>query len=179
MARLDSRGAYRGGVQVTFEEFVAERLAVLLGTARAVCGDRGLAEDIVQDVLIKVLADWDRIAALAERDAYVRRMLVNEFLSWRRKWARLIPHADPGQSLTWPDAQDSHAALDSLLAEIRRLPPRQRLIIGLRYFADLSDAQIAEDLGCATSTVRVQAARALARLRVQPELVSIGRSVRS
>ena len=163
---------------MTFEEFVAERLPVLLGTARAVCGDRGLAEDIVQDVLIKVLADWDRIAVLGERDAYVRRMLVNEFLSWRRKWARLVPHADVGHSLTRPDAQESHAALDTLLAEIRRLPPRQRLIIGLRYFADLSDAQIAADLGCATSTVRVQAARALARLRVQPELAPIGRSDR-
>jgi RNA polymerase sigma-70 factor (sigma-E family) len=158
---------------VTFEQYATTRLTALLGTARAICGDPALAEDLVQDVLIKVHAHWDGIEALAARDAYVRRMLVNELISWRRKWARMVPHAQPTRDLAGPDEASAHAERDELLAEIRRLPPRQRVVIGLRYFADQSDEQIAEALGCAQGTVRVHASRALAALRVSAEPVRI------
>lgn len=152
---------------VDFESWAAARLPALLGAARAMCGDRGTAEDVVQDVLAKVYAQWDRIDALDAPDAYVRRMLVNEVISWRRKWSRFVPHAAPSLPPVGDPTPD-FAQLDSLLSEIRRLPARQRVVIGLRYFADLSDDDIAASLGCAPSTVRVHAARALATLRVNP-----------
>ncbi|MHA3701581.1 sigma-70 family RNA polymerase sigma factor [Jatrophihabitans sp. YIM 134969] len=98
-------------------------------------------------------------------------MVVNEVVSWRRKWARSVPHADPVLPAV-ADTTDRHAQLDALLAEIRKLPARQRVVIALRYFADLSDEQIAADLGCAPATVRVHASRALAALRVSPELAA-------
>jgi DNA-directed RNA polymerase specialized sigma24 family protein len=73
---------------VTFEQFAIARLDRLLGMASAICGDRSLAQDLVQNVLIKVQLHWPRIDGLQDRDAYVRRMLVNEYLSLRRTWAR-------------------------------------------------------------------------------------------
>lgn len=161
---------------MTFEQYATSRLPVLLATARAICGEAALAEDLVQDVLIKLHARWATIEAVEQRDAYVRRMLVNEFISWRRKWARITPHAwlpptraEADQSAI--DQASAHADRDQLLAEIRRLPPRQRVVIGLRYYADQSDAQIADALGCSPATVRVHAARALTKLRVNVELL--------
>ena len=152
---------------MTFEQYATRRLPVLLATARAICADDGLAEDLVQDVLIKVHANWDVISAMEAPDAYVRRMLINEHLSWRRRWARLVPFAFvSGRSTDARDLATSHVDRDQLLAEVRRLPARQRTVIGLRYFADLPDAEIADLLGCAPSTVRVHAARALSALRV-------------
>ncbi len=158
---------------VDFESWAAARLPSLLGAARAMCGDSGTAEDVVQDVLAKVYARWDTISQLDSTDAYVRRMLVNEVTSWRRKWARLVPHAEPSLPAV-ADPTSDLARLDALLGEIRRLPARQRVVVALRYFADLSDDDIAADLGCAVSTVRVHASRALAALRVTAELSPTG-----
>jgi DNA-directed RNA polymerase specialized sigma24 family protein len=79
---------------VTFEQFSCDRIPALLATATAICGDKWLAEDLVQDVLIKIHRHWNTISGLDVPDAYVRKMLVNEFLSWRRKWSRITPHAD-------------------------------------------------------------------------------------
>lgn len=159
---------------MTFEQYATSRLPVLLATARAICGEPALAEDLVQDVLIKLHARWTVIEAVEQRDAYVRRMLVNEFVSWRRKWARIslpgwLPSPRQGGENPAVDAANAHADRAELMAEIRRLPPRQRVVIGLRYYADQSDAQIAEALGCSPATVRVHAARALATLRINVE----------
>ena len=156
---------------VTFEQYARRRLPAMLATARAICADDGVAEDLVQDVLIKLHAHWESISVMDAPDAYVRRMLVNDYLSWRRKWARLLPFADVAWHIREADsAKDDvtsvHADRDVLLAEVRRLPPRQRAVIGLRYFADLGDGEIADLLGCRPSTVRVHVARALKALRV-------------
>ena len=150
---------------MTFEQYAVRRLPAMLGTARAICADDALAEDLVQDVLIKLHARWSVIGAMQARDAYVRRMLVNEYLSWRRKWLRPWPvlRPDDGAAADFASAQ---AARAELLDEVRRLPARQRAVIGLRYYADLPDAEIADLLGCSQSTVRVHAARALKALRV-------------
>lgn len=75
---------------MTFEQFAAERLRALLRVATTLTSDRGLGEDLVQDVMLRAHARWDRIQRLDEPYAYVRKMLVNEFLSWRRKWARIV-----------------------------------------------------------------------------------------
>jgi hypothetical protein len=77
---------------VTFEKFARDQVAMLLGMATAICGDPLQAEDLVQDVFLKVLRNWERIEQTDHPLAYVRRMLVNEQLSWRRKWSRIIPH---------------------------------------------------------------------------------------
>jgi RNA polymerase sigma-70 factor (sigma-E family) len=151
-----------------FEDYATRQLPVLVRTASAICGDPHLAEDLVQDVLIKLHARWSAVSVMAMPDAYVRRMLVNEFLSWRRKWGRrLLVQADPGTGLVAAgDHAGAHAERDALVREINRLPARQRLVVALRYVADLSDAEIAAALGCAESTVRGHAARALATLRI-------------
>jgi RNA polymerase sigma-70 factor (sigma-E family) len=151
---------------MTFEQYARRQLPTLLRTARAISGDAHLAEDLVQDVLLKLQACWDSVSVMAAPDAYVRRMLVNEFLSWRRKWGRLVPQAEVAEPASGSDHAARHAERDQLLTEVNALPPRQRVVIALRYLADLPDGEIAEALGCSPSTVRVHAARALATLRV-------------
>src|SRR4051794_10741362 len=154
-------------VSMTFEQYASRRLPVMLGTARALCADDSLAEDLVQDVLIKLHARWSAIGSMEAPDAYVRRMLVNEYLTWRRKWARTRAGSQPREAAdAAADFASERANRADLLDEVRRLPARQRAVIGLRYFADLTDAEIADLLGCSQSTVRVHAARALKTLRI-------------
>lgn len=150
---------------MTFEEFVGLRLPALLRQATVLAGDRVLAEDVVQDVLVKAHERWNRISTLDGPEAYVRRMVVNELISTRRRVvARLRrerlhrpePVADPTVRV------DQRAALVQL---IRALPPRQRIVIALRYFDDMADGDIAAVMGCTVANVRSQASRALATLR--------------
>ena len=155
---------------MTFEAFARARVPVLLRTAVALCGDLGLAEDLVQDVLLKAHLRWERIRRLDAPESYLRRMLVNEFLSWRRKWARIIPSDEVVVVDQHPDHAGAHADRQLLRDEMNRLPKRQRTVLALRYYAGLSDAEIAEAMGCRPSSVRAFASRALATLRVEPAL---------
>jgi RNA polymerase sigma-70 factor (sigma-E family) len=155
------------GRDVTFDEFAHTQLPPLLRFARVLCADRGLAEDVVQEVLVRAHARWATIEALDRPDAYVRRMIVNEFLSWRRKWGRISPRADIVLLEDVPDHAEAHADRDQLLAELAQLPRRQRAVLVLRYYGGLSDAEIAVELDCGVSTVRAHASRALTRLRVE------------
>jgi RNA polymerase sigma-70 factor (sigma-E family) len=151
---------------VRFEEFAASRLPALLRFAVVLTGDRGLAEDVVQEVLIRTHAKWRRIGGLDAPEPYVRRMVVNEYLSWRRRWARLIPQAEPADRSV-ADHAAQHAERDALLSELRKLPTRQRAVLVLRYYEGLSDLEIASVLGCSHGTVRGYASRALAALRIE------------
>jgi RNA polymerase sigma-70 factor (sigma-E family) len=152
---------------VTFDEFAATRLDVVLRFAVVLTNDRGLAEDVVQEVLIRAHQRWAQIGAMEHPEAYVRRMVVNEFLSWRRKWARYVPQADVEPATIQADHADAQAERATLLAEVAKLPRRQRAVLVLRYYEGLSDAQIAEVLGCAETTVRGYAFRGLAALRIE------------
>jgi len=153
---------------MTFEEFAAARLGAVVRFAAVLAGERALAEDIVQEVLIRAHARWDQIGCLDRPESYVRKMIVNEYLSWRRRSWRLVPSADleAGPGSLGRDHAVDHAERDALLTEVSRLPRRQKAVLVLRYYEALSDAEIAEVLGCAPGTVRGYASRALATLRV-------------
>ncbi len=152
---------------MTFDEFTRARLSALLRFATLLCIDVGLAEDLVQEVLIKAHARWAQIEGFDHPEAYVRRMIVNEFVSWRRKWARIIPSAVIDNPAQVPDHADAHAERDALFGRLTRLPARQRAVIVLRYYDGLTDAEIAQELGCSVGTVRSIASRAVSALRLQ------------
>ena len=151
-----------------FEDFVRERFTPLVRFASVICADRALAEDLVQEVLVRVHRHWPRIEGLDSPEAYIRKALVNEYLTWRRKWARLIPHADlPDFPDTGPITLSDHADQEQLARDLAALPPRQRTVLVLRYYVGLEDTEIAEMLGCRPATVRGYAARGLATLRIE------------
>ena len=153
---------------MTFEEFTGARLPALLRFAAVLTGDRAIAEDVAQEALIRAYARWDRIGAMDRPDLYVRKMVLNEFLSWRRRSWRQIPAGDAvARDAAEPDHASGHAERDALLAEVAKLPARQRAVIVLRYYEGCTDAEIAGLLGCRPATVRAYAARALATLRVE------------
>jgi RNA polymerase sigma-70 factor (sigma-E family) len=151
---------------VTFDDWLQTGLAPLLRFATVLCGTPHLAEDVVQDVAIKAQRKWDRIGGLEHPDAYLRRMVVNEYLSWRRKWSRYVPSAEI-ETGTSPDHAERTADRDELRGELAKLPRRQRAVLVLRYYGGLKDAEIAETLGCSAGTVRAHASRALATLRIE------------
>jgi RNA polymerase sigma-70 factor (sigma-E family) len=154
---------------MTFEEFVTARLPAVLRFAGVLTGDRGLAEDVVQDVLIRASNRWQAITQLDRPEAYVRKMVVNEFLSWRRRSWRMVP-AGAGSDLDGPPLPDpaaGYAERDAMAAELAKLPRRQRAVLVLRYYQGLSDPDIAAVLGCQPGTVRGHASRALATLRIE------------
>jgi RNA polymerase sigma-70 factor (sigma-E family) len=152
---------------MTFEEFARARLPAVLAFATVLSGQRATAEDLAQEVLIRVHARWDTIGQLDRPEMYVRKMVLNEFLSWRRRSWRLIPSGTELAAGTAPDHAADYAEHEALLAEIAKLPRRQRAVLVLRYYEDRSDADIAELLGCAPGSVRAYASRALAALRVE------------
>lgn len=146
-----------------FRRFVAGRSLALLRSAYALCGDRDVAEDLVQGALAKLYRRWHKID---EPEGYVRRIIYNDQASrWRR---RLILREDPVDTVpdrAAPDAVEAVGDRMDVLALLQRLAPRQRAVLVLRYYEDLSEREIAALLGCSTGTVRSQAHRALAKLR--------------
>lgn len=150
-----------------FAELLDERTPALLRFATIVTGSPHQAEDIVQDVLVKAHRRWDRIGGLDHPEAYLRRMIVNEHVSWRRRWARMVPSSVELIDTAVPDPADQVVGHDELVQVVRGLPPKQRAAIALRYYADLPDTEIGEILGCSASTVRSQIGRALAKLRIE------------
>ena len=157
-----------GPVWVEFDEFVAARSTALLRTAFLLTHDHGLAEDLLQTALTKSWFVWSRISG--EPEAYVRKVLVNTFATWwRRKWNGEHATAELPER-GFDDAADAVTTGHDLWAAMERLPRRQRAVVVLRYFEDLTEAQTAEVLGCTVGTVKSQASRALAKLRIDPAL---------
>ncbi|MER5269153.1 SigE family RNA polymerase sigma factor [Actinosynnema sp. NPDC002837] len=149
-----------------FGEYVVGRRPALMRFATVLTCQTWLAEDIVSDVLGRAFERWDRISVMAEPHAYVRRMVVNEYLSWRRRLARTSPSAEVLPDVPVGDGADDRAQRDAMIRRLARLPRRQRAAVVLRYYAGLPDAEIAAELGCRVTTVRSQISRALATLRV-------------
>ncbi|SHG30386.1 RNA polymerase sigma-70 factor, sigma-E family [Jatrophihabitans endophyticus] len=155
------------GSAADFDAYVQQHGDALLRFAVTLTGDPRLAEEIVQDVLLRAFQRWERITVLERPHAYVRRMVVNEHVSWRRRWSRLEPRAEVEPAVAVSDDGASRDDRAELVAEIVRLPRRQRAVLAMRYFEDLPDDEIAAALGCSRATVRSIAARALAALRVR------------
>lgn len=148
--------------------FDGERLG-LLRFATALSADPGTAQDVVQEVAYRASTRWARIRDLDHPDAYLRRMVVNEYLSWRRKWSRMVTSSEL-VDLHLDVVGDGSAEVEDrhqLRMELRKLPPRQRAVIVLRFYDDLSDAEIARVLRCPRGTIRSLQSRALARLRLE------------
>lgn len=145
----------------SFEQYVAARRGALLRTAYLLTGDAHDAEDLVQVALLKVVPKWGRISGNPE--PYVRKVLAHESVSrWRRRrWREVHTDRTPDASVDGPTAD--RVALQQALAG---LAPRQRAVIVLRYFEDLTEAETARVLGISVGTVKSQARDALARLRV-------------
>jgi RNA polymerase sigma-70 factor (sigma-E family) len=150
---------------LTFEEFAAAKQAGLIRFGYLLLRDHQLAQDLAQEGLARLHGNWVRIAADGNPDAYARKVMVNQLLSWRRRrgWSER-PVADV-RDTTDPDPTAAIGDRAEMWAMIGELPMRQRAVIVLRYYEDLDDAAIGVALGCATSTVATHANRALARLR--------------
>jgi RNA polymerase sigma-70 factor (sigma-E family) len=155
---------------IEFDAYVAARLPALLRYATLLCGDPDAARDLVQDVLTKALVRWSRIRAVERVDPYVRAMVTNQFISDRRRSGRRpqIPLPDtpdgPGTPLV-PGPDPDTGTRTELWALLAQLPPRQRAVVVLRYYEDLSEAEVAALLGCSAGTVKSQSAKGLAKLR--------------
>ncbi|MEU8132285.1 SigE family RNA polymerase sigma factor [Streptodolium elevatio] len=154
-----------------FREYVAARRDHLVRIGVLLTGDRHLAEDLVQAALVRVWPRWARVSRGENVDAYVRRIMTSTFLNWRRrKWHGEYPTdvAADAAILALPDGGDAFTRWDdaeALLADLRRLPPRQRAVVVLRFYDDLTLDECAEALGCSVGTVKSQLHRALGTLR--------------
>lgn len=153
-----------------FREFVLGRQQALMRTAYLLTGDAHLAEDLLQSVLMKVARRWAGLAEDGNPEAYTRKAMVNEYISWRRRFRPEVPSADPPER----GASYDEAALDQIVLRraLARLTRKQRAVIVLRFYEDLTEAQTAGVLGCSVGNVKSQTHHALARLRaLAPELV--------
>jgi RNA polymerase sigma-70 factor (sigma-E family) len=154
-----------------FTEYVTAGLAPLQRLALLLCQDRQRAEDLVQAAIVKLYVHWSRARAADHLDAYVRAILVREFLTERRSaWSqRVTLSAEPEEGRGGRGPEDREAALDVRTA-LARLPRRQRATLVLRFYCDLTVDQAAELLGCSSGTVKSQTAKALDSLRRAPEV---------
>jgi RNA polymerase sigma-70 factor (sigma-E family) len=155
-----------------FSAYLAARQPALLRTAYLLTGSRADAEDLVQTSLAKLYLAWDRVREREAVDAYARRILLNEHHSlWRRAWRRRelpveqVPEGDASSDAhvdAYDDGRDR-----ALWTFVQTLPRRQRAVVVLRYYEELSEAETADVLGVSVGTVKSQCSRALAALRAR------------
>ncbi|SPL88158.1 Sigma-70, region 4 type 2 [[Actinomadura] parvosata subsp. kistnae] len=152
-----------GGAEDDFGAFVAARATTLLRLAHLACGDRAEAEDLLQTALERTYRNWNKVRHDSP-EPYVRRVIVNTAISRARR--RAILRMIPVRVLPDTPARSDDVDLREVLMDaLRALPPRQRAVVVLRYWEDLSEQQTAQVLGCAIGTVKSQCSRALVKLR--------------
>jgi RNA polymerase sigma-70 factor (sigma-E family) len=144
----------------TFTEFVVASWPSLYRTAYLLLGDRDLAEDLVQTALAKTYASWGRVRDIGAARAYARTTLVNTASSWFRKrgWR-------PTERIETGSYDEDPTARRDMAATLARLAPRQRAVVVLRFYEDLSIAETAKALHCSEGTVKSQTSDALNKLR--------------
>ena len=157
-----------------FRKFMHARWPVMVRLAYALTGDQGHAEDVAQTAFARAYASWPRVSRAGNPEAYVRRIVVNENLNRFRKHrvAERLTGTLPESSI--PDATRTSDDRSALIAALQQLGPRQRAVVVLRYWLDLSETEVATALGCSVGTVKSQASRALASLRQSADLVDGG-----
>ena len=156
------------GRDAEFTEFVAMRMTALRRVAYLLCQDWHRADDLVQVAITRLYANWHRASVMDHTEAYVRTILVREYISERRSgWARRVS-LDGGVPERTSPQPDRDAMLD-MSAALAGLPPRQRATIVLRFYCDLTVDQVAEVLGCTAGTVKSQTAKGLSALRLALE----------
>ncbi|WP_018348856.1 SigE family RNA polymerase sigma factor [Longispora albida] len=152
-----------------FEEFFRERSAALLRYAYVLTGNAHDAADLTQEALARLRGAWHRVRRDTSPEGYVRTTMVRLHVSWwRRKRREWLAASVPERPVVAHPAQ----AGGDLWRAMETLPARQRVILVLRYYEDRPDQEIAEALGISAVTVRSQASRALAKLRVDPRLAA-------
>ena len=153
--------------QEAFSEFAYERSASLFRTAYLVMGDYQLAQDLVQESLVRTYLAWPRLRDVTKAEAYTRRVIVTTCISWRRRRSfserpgNLVPDAGVADPTTLLPEQGE------LWAAVRQLPPRQRAAVVLRFCEDLSQAQTAELMGCSVGSVKRHTSIGLDKLRAE------------
>ncbi|MGW0492958.1 SigE family RNA polymerase sigma factor [Streptomyces olivaceus] len=158
----------------SFSSYVKARQPVLLRTARSLTANPSDAEDLLQTALTKTYVAWERIEDHRALDGYVRRALLNTRTSqWRKRKVDEfacdeLPEPEPVAA--GDDPAERQALHDAMWRAITKLPARQRAMVVLRYYEDLSEAQTAEVLGVSVGTVKSAVSRALGKLREDPEL---------
>lgn len=155
-----------------YQEFVIARWNRLLRLGFLLTQDWAAAEDIVQTALVKAWFAWPKVRG--EPEPYVRKIIVNTHVSslrggWRRQEITSAVLPDRAGSA---DVSGQAHDRDAVWTALRGLPPRQRAVLVLRFFEDLSEAEVARVLGCSVGTVKSQASKALAKLRVDETLVT-------
>ncbi len=149
----------------TFEEYAGSAWPSLYRYAYLLAGNHADAEDIAQQTLMKAYSSWSRVKDTDSPAAYLRRMLTNTYLSQgrpKRRRLELLTDAPPEADHTPPGGPEERMAL---WPHVKSLPPRQRAVIVLRYYEDLSEQQIADTLGCSRGNVKSTAHHALKALR--------------
>ncbi len=148
-----------------FRDFVTARSAALLRTAFLLAGDWATAEDLLQTALTKTYLAWKRLGQIEAIEPYARRVLVNTATSWwRRRWHGEKPTEFLPERAA-PDRLDEQLERDTLWRHVKALPARQRAVLVLRFYEDMSEAQTAALLNISAGTVKSQTSRALATLR--------------
>jgi RNA polymerase sigma-70 factor (sigma-E family) len=165
--KLDTDLSGARWAEIDFRDFVAARSAVLFRGALVLTGNREAAEDLVQETLERVWSKWRTIAAKDAPDAYVRRIMVNLANDRWRRFRRTVMHSDNGDGVAPGDEYAQVDSRDQLVRALQALPMRMRTVVVLRYFHNLSDAEIAADLGISRGAVRSQLSRGIDRLRRQ------------
>jgi RNA polymerase sigma-70 factor (sigma-E family) len=147
-----------------FVEYITQRSLWLRRVAYLLCQDWHRADDLAQTAMTRLYAAWPRARQVENLDGYLRRILINSYLTEQRKpwWRRQAEELFPAD-LPAPDAD--HDAVMDLRRALAILPPRQRAAIVLRYYCDLSVEQTAAELGCSNGTVKSQTSRGLEALR--------------
>jgi RNA polymerase sigma-70 factor (sigma-E family) len=153
-----------------FRDYVRSRSRALLRTAYLLTGNMADAEDLLQSALAKTYLAWDRIEDRGALDGYVRRALVNTHISWwrRRRLEEYPTDEIPDQAVV--DHSVNSELQESLRRAIDRLPQRMRAAVMLRYYDDMSEAEVAGVLGVSLGTVKSTVSRAVAKLRIDAEL---------
>ncbi len=156
-----------------FSDWVAARGPRLVGFGYLLCRDRDLAQDLAQEALARLHLHWQRISRGGDPEAYARRCMLNQLLTWRRRrsWSEQTMESDrlDRVGVDTPDHSDRIGTHEAMWALLGALPIRQRAVVVLRFYEDCTDAEIADLLGCRQATVRSHASKALARLRDQLE----------